>query len=125
MVMPGGAAARAGAARARKKRAAAASKRRQETAVRFVESQKKTNEWLEKFDSDKSGTLDKDQLRNCMTSLVPEGGAPPTESEVDEVFYQADRDHNGMLEPLEVSMAVSVWLSMLKEKKFVREVFDK
>lgn len=66
------------------------------------------------FDKDKSGTLDKDELKTCLQSL----GEQLTDEEVDELFNALDTDRNGRLsvmgkkDTIYVKSSLSVLFSM-------------
>mmetsp|Transcript_55268 Transcript_55268/g.129341 ORF Transcript_55268/g.129341 Transcript_55268/m.129341 type:complete len:190 (+) Transcript_55268:196-765(+) len=62
---------------------------------------------FDKFDSDKSGGLDREQLRNLLTEL--NGGEAPNSQEVDFVLMHADVIGNGVVTKPELAKAVSVW----------------
>ncbi|XP_052276489.1 uncharacterized protein LOC127875463 [Dreissena polymorpha] len=51
------------------------------------------------FDRDGNGTLDRDELKRCLTSL----GEQLTDQEVDELFDQLDTDRSGTLSVMEAS----------------------
>lgn len=51
------------------------------------------------FDRDKNGTLDRDELKRCLTSM----GECLTDAEVDELFDQLDTDKSGSLSVMEAS----------------------
>ncbi|XP_045186540.2 neo-calmodulin-like isoform X2 [Mercenaria mercenaria] len=51
------------------------------------------------FDRDKNGTLDRDELKRCLTCL----GECLTDAEVDDLFDQLDTDKSGTLSVMEAS----------------------
>ncbi|XP_060576120.1 neo-calmodulin-like [Ruditapes philippinarum] len=55
------------------------------------------------FDRDKNGTLDREELKRCLTSL----GECLTDEDVDEVFNQLDTDGSGTLSIVEVSQLLA------------------
>jgi len=74
---------------------------------------------FEKYDTNKSGQLERDQLKNLMSDLC-ENEDPPTEHEVSQVLYEADRkdgDVSGALHKTELMYAISLWYNMLKTRK--------
>jgi len=62
---------------------------------------------FQKYDVDKSGSLDKGQLTNLLTELNE--GAEPTGEEVDWVIKHADVIGNGAISKPELAKAISVW----------------
>ena len=67
--MPGAAAGRHSSSKAKKAKEAKASQRRAEAKERFERESAAANKWIQEFDADKSGALNKEQLLNCMTSI--------------------------------------------------------
>ena len=83
----------------------------------------RANEWISKFDTNHSGTLDKTQLAALMQYM--NGDKVPTEKEVDCVFRVCDVSKSGDLELDEISNAVSSWKAMMQEQQFFDTLFDK
>ena len=98
------------------------SKRRQDAETRFQASKVATNKWMEQFDTDRSGTMSRAELRPCMETI---SGGPVSDEDVEGVFRHADRSHTGELSSFEVTIAVSTWHAALKERQFLRESFEK
>jgi len=78
---------------------------------------------MAQFDTDKSGRLDKGQLKLLMVHL--NGGTDVAEDDLDRLFREADKSKTGDLKLKEIVQASSIWSAMLKEKAFVAEQFDK
>jgi Ca2+-binding EF-hand superfamily protein len=117
------AAGRAGSAKRKKAKAAKkASPRRVATNAQRVVTKQAINVWLEKFDADGNGQLGRGELKACMESI---SGSQVSEEDVDSTFKHADRSHTGELTPFEVNIAVATWQSALREKKFIKDAFDK
>eukprot|EP00747_Dinoflagellata_sp_TGD_P185602 gnl/TRDRNA2_/TRDRNA2_42224_c0_seq1.p1 gnl/TRDRNA2_/TRDRNA2_42224_c0~~gnl/TRDRNA2_/TRDRNA2_42224_c0_seq1.p1 ORF type:complete len:195 (+),score=41.76 gnl/TRDRNA2_/TRDRNA2_42224_c0_seq1:46-630(+) len=62
---------------------------------------------LEKHDTNKSGRLEKDQLKNLLTDL--NDGKEATDEETDWVLQQADLLGNGVITKPELKRAVALW----------------
>mmetsp|Transcript_31236 Transcript_31236/g.62996 ORF Transcript_31236/g.62996 Transcript_31236/m.62996 type:complete len:100 (+) Transcript_31236:367-666(+) len=70
---------------------------------------------FEKYDSDKSGGLDREQLKNLLTEL--NAGGEPKAEEVDFVLMHADVIGNGVVTKPELAKAVSVWYVHVEKKQ--------
>ena len=63
----------------------------------------------DQYDTDESGTLDREQLKKLMTDMNK--GEAPDDSDVDDVFLRADKSKTRALLKSEVVLAASVWSS--------------
>ena len=63
---------------------------------------------FDRFNSDDSLGLDKDQVSNFLTELNGKGGEV-TPAEVNWVFQRADLDHNNVVDKDEMRIAVAIW----------------
>eukprot|EP00754_Rhynchopus_humris_P005559 Rhum_TRINITY_DN12767_c0_g2::Rhum_TRINITY_DN12767_c0_g2_i1::g.54212::m.54212 len=70
---------------------------------------------LNKYDTDKSGSLSKEQAKALLTELNE--GLPPSQDEVDQVFQYADVCVSGDLKRVEVLLAINYWYHMADEKR--------
>lgn len=85
----------------------------------YLDNKEYLDATFEKYDTNKSGQLERDQLKNLMTDLCGEE-EPPTDKEVSQVLYEADRKDgqvSGTLHKTELMYAISLWYNMLKERK--------
>ena len=58
---------------------------------------KDIREEFDKIDTDKSGMIDKNELRNLLEKIAKKMGEPLKEKNVDETFDQLDKDKSGKI----------------------------
>mmetsp|Transcript_31761 Transcript_31761/g.61997 ORF Transcript_31761/g.61997 Transcript_31761/m.61997 type:complete len:681 (+) Transcript_31761:236-2278(+) len=75
----------------------------------YKESKDEIEAVFAKFDTDKSGALDKAQLTQLLKSL--NDGTPPNDAEVDWVMNNADQIGNGTITKPELSKATALWFA--------------
>jgi len=122
--MPGNPAAIAAVARRRKE--ALANERRKQKA----ESKAKVDKWFEKFDTNGSGVLERDQLKALFTSLNPSGEEPGNEA-IDMAMEKAislDTTGDGKADTMGISrhsaeIVVDKYSNYMKEKTVLDAVF--
>lgn len=76
------------------------------------------NAVFEKFDTDRTGKLNKDQLRALLTEL--DDGNPPSNEEVDWVMACADAqdgDNDNAIDRTELMYAISLWFTHVDQKR--------
>jgi len=67
------------------------------------------NEKMNKFDTDHTGTLNKEQLKKLLEDLNE--GEEITDFEVDNVFQSADLSKTGVINQTEIRKAVNEWFA--------------
>ena len=77
------------------------------TWMALRQDQEFIDEKMELYDTDKSGALDRPQLKNMMKDLNE--GEEPDAAQVDEVLRIADTSHSGEVNRWEVRRAVEEW----------------
>mmetsp|Transcript_26260 Transcript_26260/g.62177 ORF Transcript_26260/g.62177 Transcript_26260/m.62177 type:complete len:214 (-) Transcript_26260:307-948(-) len=80
---------------------------------------REVEEKFDKYDTNKSGKLEKDQLKLLLTDL--DEGIPPTDAEVDWVFATADGAVEGVtptggINKTELMLAISLWYTHVEDK---------
>ena len=70
---------------------------------------------FDKFDTNQSGVLERDQLLELLKCYCPD--PPPNEADVDFVIEQADVSGTGTMRRDEVLPAISVWKQLAEDKK--------
>mmetsp|Transcript_26744 Transcript_26744/g.54751 ORF Transcript_26744/g.54751 Transcript_26744/m.54751 type:complete len:208 (-) Transcript_26744:152-775(-) len=100
-----------------------AAKKRSESQDRFERDMVRSHAFMSQFDTDKSGRLDKSQLKLLMEHL--HNGIEVPQEDLDRVFTKADKSKTGDLKLKEIVEASSIWSAMVKEQAFVAEKFDK
>ena len=86
----------------------------------YLENKEYLEQAFEKYDTDKTGQLEMAQLKNLLTDLTDPSDAPPTDKEVSQVMYEADRkggEMDGGVKKVELLYAISLWYTMLKHRK--------
>mmetsp|Transcript_46520 Transcript_46520/g.81919 ORF Transcript_46520/g.81919 Transcript_46520/m.81919 type:complete len:217 (-) Transcript_46520:198-848(-) len=99
--------------------------RRRETK----EAKKKTKALqavMAKYDTNKSGKLEADQVRQLLTDTdgTTPKGQPPTEDELDFVLKVADQSGDGSLSFSELEFALKSWNVYLRQKDKMGDAFD-
>jgi len=82
--------------------------------VQHVEVRPRLEPLMQKYDADKSGRLDKTQLKNLLADLNE--GLPVTDSEVEWVLKNADKLGDGQIGRLELDAAISIWYYHIEEE---------
>ena len=77
------------------------------TFMALQEDQEFINEKMTQYDTNNSGNLNKEQLKNMMTDL--NDNIEPTDAEVDTILKIADTSLNGSIDRWEVRRAVEEW----------------
>ena len=106
-----------------KKRSAAAARARQERK----RAEQIVSGIMEKYDKDKSGSLDEAQVVLLLTDLdySTPPGTKPTEEEIAFVMQVADKSRNKRIDREELVGAITIWNSYLQDKASIDEVLDK
>mmetsp|Transcript_6052 Transcript_6052/g.7834 ORF Transcript_6052/g.7834 Transcript_6052/m.7834 type:complete len:201 (+) Transcript_6052:53-655(+) len=71
-----------------------------------------------KFDVDKSGVVDKVELKALLTDM--NDNEPPTEDEIDDIIFRVDTDNNGTINRDELQPAIETWFidrELLKQEE--------
>jgi|EP00670_Eutreptiella_braarudii_P005237 Ca2+-binding EF-hand superfamily protein len=89
-----------------------------ETALSMWANHQKNKAQVEvvfkKYDTNNSGRLERDQVRNLLTDLNDKN--PPSEAELNWVMSQADISQDGTLRKPEIMHAVTAWYTHVEEK---------
>lgn len=92
-------------------------------AVRIWKGHMDNKEYLEhmfeKYDTEKKGYLEFAELKVLLTDLTDPGEPSPTDKEVSQVLYEADRrdgELEGSLKKVELMYAISLWYTMVKQR---------
>lgn len=80
----------------------------------FTEKRAEWDEKLEKYDTSKTGSLSKEEIRQYLNDL--NGGKPVTDAELDMVFQDADVLGDGKISKLELSRATALWYTYVERK---------
>lgn len=72
-------------------------------------------EAMKKYDASNSGQLEREELKEWLTSL--NGGKPVTDSEVDYVMAKADVFRTGALSQQEMLYGVAAWYGLVEEQQ--------
>lgn len=86
----------------------------------YLDNKEHLEQMFEKYDPEKKGHLEFAQLKTLLTDLTDPGEPPPTDKEVSQVLYEADRkggEMEGSLKKVELMYAISLWYTMLKQRK--------
>jgi len=105
----------------------AADERRQKAAHDEYQRKVKYNKILKKYDLNKTGKLEKEQVVKLLTDedfSTPKGTAP-SEEEVDYIIKCADRMGDGCIERDELADAISSFQSYIKMKPLLTEFMEK
>merc|ERR1712216_272750 len=70
---------------------------------------------FERFDTNKSGALDKAQLKEFMSDL--NDGEPVDDSDVDWLVQKADVSESGDIHRLEILAATSYWIDLIVQRR--------
>jgi Ca2+-binding EF-hand superfamily protein len=81
----------------------------------YLDHQVKIDEAFKKFDTDKSNSLDKEQLRACLEEL--NSGEPVTDEEVEHVMTKGDVLGDGVLRRIEFLVALAAWYASAEVKQ--------
>lgn len=81
----------------------------------YLDHQASIDRAFEKFDTDKSNSLDKEQLRAYLQEL--NSGEPVSDADVDHVMQKGDILENGVLHRIELRVAVAAWYANAEVKK--------
>jgi Ca2+-binding EF-hand superfamily protein len=81
----------------------------------YLDHQASIDQAFEKFDTDKSNSLDKEQLRACLQEL--NSGEPVSDADVDHVMQKGDILENGVLHRIELRVAVAAWYANAEVKQ--------
>eukprot|EP00285_Hemiselmis_virescens_P007958 CAMPEP_0173394002 /NCGR_PEP_ID=MMETSP1356-20130122/23978_1 /TAXON_ID=77927 ORGANISM="Hemiselmis virescens, Strain PCC157" /NCGR_SAMPLE_ID=MMETSP1356 /ASSEMBLY_ACC=CAM_ASM_000847 /LENGTH=262 /DNA_ID=CAMNT_0014352151 /DNA_START=92 /DNA_END=877 /DNA_ORIENTATION=- len=92
-----------------------------ESWLAYKETQGEINAVFKKFDTDDSGWLDRDQLKQVLTTL--NAGGAPAEQEVDYVLKRADVIGSGNITKPELAMAISLWYTLEEKHEKSRSSF--
>eukprot|EP00283_Hemiselmis_rufescens_P009640 CAMPEP_0173431860 /NCGR_PEP_ID=MMETSP1357-20121228/9861_1 /TAXON_ID=77926 /ORGANISM="Hemiselmis rufescens, Strain PCC563" /LENGTH=233 /DNA_ID=CAMNT_0014396385 /DNA_START=203 /DNA_END=901 /DNA_ORIENTATION=+ len=87
----------------------------------YQETCHEINAVFKKFDTDSSGSLDREQLKEVLTALN-DGGAPADE-ELDYVLKRADVIGSGTITKPELAMAISLWYTLEEQHNMERQSF--
>jgi len=101
-------------------------KRRAEAIEKAKEDAKVVEAMMAKYDTNKSGKLEQEQLAVMLKDL--NNGAEPTQDEVNWVFHKADTctgKRNYGVDPGEVGYAIRIWKGYLDNKEYLEGMFDK
>jgi len=100
---------------------------RQDAAMKEYEHRVRINKIIGKFDKNKSGKLEKDQLILLLTDI--DGSTPtgtqPSEEEVTWILKCADKAGDGAISPDEVEDAISCWLTFCQMRAQIDEKLEK
>ena len=77
------------------------------TWMALLADQTYINELMDKYDTSKTGNLNKQELKDMMTDL--NGEIEPTEEEIDALMKRADTAKTGVINRYEVRQAVECW----------------
>lgn len=77
----------------------------------YMQQAKDIDYLFNRYDTDQSGQLDKEELRSLLGDLGKKHGFdPPTEVELEYIFHEADTWRDGCIERLELAKAVAAYL---------------
>jgi len=86
----------------------------------YLDNKDYLDKTFEKYDTNKSGSLEREQLKALMTDLVEGDNPAPNDKEVSKVLYEADRKDgsmDGSINKTELMYAISLWYNMIEEKR--------
>jgi len=120
----------AGMRNARRRRTAAAGARRRKAAQDRVKQQREIEQRLDivfkKYDTDRSGYLDRSQVTNIMTDLDSSTppGTKPSEDEITFVMSESAGD-DSQVSREELGQTIALWASYVREKVAVEQAWDR
>lgn len=85
----------------------------------YLDNKEYLEQTFEKYDTEKKGHLEFAELKTLLTDLTDPGEPPPTDKEVSQVLYEADRkdgEVEGSLKKVELMYAISLWYTMVKQR---------
>merc|ERR1712032_1620786 len=85
------------------------------TWMTYIEKREEWEKQLEKYDHNKTGTLNRDEVREYLKDL--NGGKPVSETELNMVMEKADVTSNGEISKMELSKATAVWYGYVETEK--------
>jgi len=125
LVMPNYAAVHAAMRNRRRQGYSHVSAARHRENMRWLEEQKSISKLMRKYDLDKSGDLDRGQLKKMMTETHTNGcGQEPSDEEVEFVLKVADKSKSDSITREEVMLAMQVWSTYCAKKSEIDTAFD-
>eukprot|EP00740_Mantoniella_antarctica_P017088 CAMPEP_0181370600 /NCGR_PEP_ID=MMETSP1106-20121128/13524_1 /TAXON_ID=81844 /ORGANISM="Mantoniella antarctica, Strain SL-175" /LENGTH=201 /DNA_ID=CAMNT_0023487427 /DNA_START=242 /DNA_END=847 /DNA_ORIENTATION=- len=86
----------------------------------YLENREYLDHMFEKYDTGRTGQLAFAELKVLLTDLTDPDEPPPSDKEVKQVMYEADRkdgEVDGSLKKVELMYAISLWYTMVKHRK--------
>ncbi len=88
---------------------------------------KELRKLVQQYDADKSGNLNAEELSNLIAHYAAGSGAPvaPTDEEASWILQAAGKHKKKFIDHSEISFALDIWHSYVKNRAKIEEIFDK
>eukprot|EP00746_Dinoflagellata_sp_MGD_P013310 gnl/MRDRNA2_/MRDRNA2_128705_c0_seq1.p1 gnl/MRDRNA2_/MRDRNA2_128705_c0~~gnl/MRDRNA2_/MRDRNA2_128705_c0_seq1.p1 ORF type:complete len:202 (+),score=68.68 gnl/MRDRNA2_/MRDRNA2_128705_c0_seq1:84-689(+) len=92
-----------------------------------LQQQKKIHDLMHKYDTDKSGKLNEDQMRKLLTDLDSSTppNTPPSEEELRFVIKLVDKENDGCVDRNEILYALRAFAVLTKKRTEIEEALSK